>query len=49
MVARKVVPEGAHGRAPERRLYAKVKFASLGQSTKAKELIATDWPKKVGS
>jgi hypothetical protein len=30
-------------------VYSKVKFASPSQSAKAKDLVATDWPKKVGS
>jgi putative spermidine/putrescine transport system substrate-binding protein len=49
MVKRKVVPKALTAALPSAAVYAKVKFASPGQSTKAKELIATDWPKKVGS
>ena len=34
---------------PAASIYAKVKFASSGQQTKAKALIAQQWPSKVGS
>ncbi len=49
MVRRKVVPKALTAALPSAAVYAKVKFASPGQSTRAKDLIATDWPKKVGS
>lgn len=49
MVARKVVPKALISALPSAALYAKVKFASVGQLTKARATIATDWPKKVGS
>ena len=43
-------PEGRCSRHCRRRaIYNKVKFASLGQQTKAKALIASQWPSKVGS
>ena len=42
-------PEGAAERAPGASLYAKVKFASLAQQTKAKAQIAAEWPTKVGA
>jgi hypothetical protein len=34
---------------PPAATYAKAKFASLGQQTAAKNLIAEQWPAKVGS
>jgi putative spermidine/putrescine transport system substrate-binding protein len=46
---RKVIPKAMLAALPNPASYAKVKFASPGQNTKARELIATDWPKKVGS
>ena len=49
MVARKVVPKALINALPSAALYAKVKFASVGQLTKARALVATEWPKKVGS
>jgi putative spermidine/putrescine transport system substrate-binding protein len=49
LVARKVVPKAMTAQLPSAAIYAKVKFASPIQSTKAKEAISTDWPKKVGS
>ena len=49
LVARKVVPKAMLSALPSAALYAKVKFASVGQQTKARELIASEWPKKVGS
>jgi putative spermidine/putrescine transport system substrate-binding protein len=49
MVARKVVPKALLSALPSAALYAKVKFAGVGQQTKARALIATEWPKKVGS
>ena len=33
---------------PAAAIYTKVKFASLGQQTAAKNLIAQQWPTKVG-
>jgi putative spermidine/putrescine transport system substrate-binding protein len=49
MVARKVIPKNLISALPDSKLYARVKFASSGQQTKAKALIASDWPSKVGS
>jgi putative spermidine/putrescine transport system substrate-binding protein len=49
MVARKVVPKALINALPSAALYAKVKFASVGQLTRARATIATDWPKKVGA
>jgi putative spermidine/putrescine transport system substrate-binding protein len=49
LVARKVVPKSLMDALPSPDLYAKVRFASVGQLTKARETIATDWPKKVGA
>ena len=49
MVRRKVVPKALTAALPSAAVYTKVKFASPSQNTKAKELVATDWPKKVGS
>jgi putative spermidine/putrescine transport system substrate-binding protein len=48
LAARKVLPKSLLAALPSPALYAKVKFASLGQQTKAKAKIATDWPAKVG-
>jgi putative spermidine/putrescine transport system substrate-binding protein len=49
MVARKVVPKALTAALPSAAIYSKVKFATPGQSTKAKDTLAADWPKKVGS
>jgi putative spermidine/putrescine transport system substrate-binding protein len=49
MVRRKVVPKALTAALPSAAVYSKVKFASPVQSTKAKDTLATDWPKKVGS
>jgi hypothetical protein len=49
MVRRKVVPKALTAALPSAAVYSKVKFASPTQNTKAKDLVATDWPKKVGS
>jgi putative spermidine/putrescine transport system substrate-binding protein len=49
MVARKVVPKPLLDALPSAALYSKVKFASVGQLTRARALVATEWPKKVGS
>jgi putative spermidine/putrescine transport system substrate-binding protein len=48
MVARKVIPQSVLASLPAAAIYTKVKFASLGQQTKAKNLIAQQWPTKVG-
>jgi putative spermidine/putrescine transport system substrate-binding protein len=47
--ARKVVPKALLTALPSGSLYAKVKFANSVQQTKAKTLIASQWPSKVGS
>ena len=49
MVARKVVPKALIDALPNPAAYAKVKFASVGQNTKARATLSTDWPKKVGA
>jgi hypothetical protein len=48
-VRRKVVPKALTAALPSAAVYAKVKFASPGQNTRARDLVATEWPKKVGS
>ncbi|HZP72016.1 MAG TPA: extracellular solute-binding protein [Gaiellaceae bacterium] len=47
--ARKVIPKALLTALPSAAIYAKVKFANAGQQTKAKALIASEWPSKVGS
>jgi putative spermidine/putrescine transport system substrate-binding protein len=49
LATRKVIPKALLNALPAASIYAKVKFASLGQQTAAKALIATQWPSKVGS
>ena len=49
LATRKVLPKSLLNALPSPALYAKVKFASLGQQTAAKALIASQWPAKVGS
>lgn len=48
LVARKVIPKAVLASLPSSAIYTKVKFASLGQQTAAKNLIASQWPTKVG-
>ncbi|MGZ4338447.1 MAG: ABC transporter substrate-binding protein [Gaiellaceae bacterium] len=48
LVARKVIPKAVLASLPAASIYTKVKFASLGQQTTAKNLIAQQWPTKVG-
>jgi putative spermidine/putrescine transport system substrate-binding protein len=48
LVARKVIPKAVLASLPSSAIYTKVKFASLGQQTNAKNLIAQQWPTKVG-
>jgi putative spermidine/putrescine transport system substrate-binding protein len=48
LVARKVIPKAVLAALPAASIYTKVKFASLGQQSKAKALIAQTWPTKVG-
>jgi len=49
LASRKVIPASYVKALPAASIYAKVKFASSGQQTKAKETIASQWPSKVGS
>jgi putative spermidine/putrescine transport system substrate-binding protein len=49
LVARKVIPKAVLAALPSSAIYTKVKFASLGQQSRAKALIASQWPTKVGS
>ncbi len=49
LAARKVIPKALLAALPAASLYAKVKFASSGQQTAAKALIASQWPSKVGT
>jgi putative spermidine/putrescine transport system substrate-binding protein len=46
---RKVIPKALLTALPAASIYAKVQFANAGQQTKAKNLIASEWPAKVGS
>jgi putative spermidine/putrescine transport system substrate-binding protein len=48
LAQRKVLPKALLNALPSPALYAKVKFASIAQQTKAKALIAQQWPTKVG-
>jgi putative spermidine/putrescine transport system substrate-binding protein len=48
LVARKVIPKAVLASLPSAAIYTKVKFASLGQQSAAKNLIAQQWPTKVG-
>ena len=48
LVARNVIPKAVLASLPAAAIYNKVKFASLGQQAKAKALIASTWPTKVG-
>jgi len=48
LVARKVIPAAVLASLPAAAIYNKVQFASLGQQTAAKTLIAQQWPTKVG-
>jgi putative spermidine/putrescine transport system substrate-binding protein len=48
LAQRKVIPKSLTAALPSPALYAKVKFASLSQQTKAKAKIAAEWPSKVG-
>jgi hypothetical protein len=43
-----VIPKALLTALPSGALYAKVKFANSGQQSKAKALIASQWPSKVG-
>jgi putative spermidine/putrescine transport system substrate-binding protein len=46
---RKVIPASLLEALPSASLYAKVKFATNAQQTTAKNLVAKEWPSKVGS
>jgi putative spermidine/putrescine transport system substrate-binding protein len=48
LAQRKVLPKSLLNALPPASLYAKAKFASISQQTKAKALIAAQWPTKVG-
>jgi putative spermidine/putrescine transport system substrate-binding protein len=48
LVQRKVIPPSVLSKLPSSAIYNKVKFASIGQQTAAKALIAQQWPTKVG-
>jgi putative spermidine/putrescine transport system substrate-binding protein len=49
LAKRKRIPKSLLAALPAASIYAKVKFASPGQQTAAKNLIAQQWPSKVGS
>jgi putative spermidine/putrescine transport system substrate-binding protein len=49
LVKRNVIPKAVLASLPDAKIYTKVKFASLGQQSAAKALIAQQWPTKVGS
>ncbi|HZP72595.1 MAG TPA: ABC transporter substrate-binding protein [Gaiellaceae bacterium] len=49
LAKRKVIPKALLTALPSASIYAKVQFANAGQQTKAKNLIASEWPSKVGS
>ena len=48
LAKRKVIPKALLTALPSAAIYAKAKFASIGQQTKAKTLIANQWPTKLG-
>jgi putative spermidine/putrescine transport system substrate-binding protein len=49
LATRKVIPKALLAALPAASIYAKVKFASNGQQTNAKALIAQQWPAKMGA
>jgi putative spermidine/putrescine transport system substrate-binding protein len=49
LAKRNVIPKKLLSGLPSAALYAKIKFASNGQQTAAKNLIATQWPAKMGA
>ena len=49
MARRKVIPKALLTALPSASLYAGVKFAGPGAQTKAKAVVSTEWPAKVGS
>jgi putative spermidine/putrescine transport system substrate-binding protein len=48
LAQRKVLPKSLLAALPSPSLYAKVKFANLGQLSKAAAKISSEWPSKVG-
>jgi len=46
---RKAIPKSLLAALPAASIYAKIKFANSGQQSKAKALIASQWPAKMGS
>jgi putative spermidine/putrescine transport system substrate-binding protein len=49
LAKRNVIPKSMLSALPAPSLYSKVKFATAGQQTAAKALIASQWPSKVGA
>jgi putative spermidine/putrescine transport system substrate-binding protein len=49
LARRKVIPRSLLTALPAASIYSQVKFASSGQQTRAKALVAEQWPAKVGS
>jgi putative spermidine/putrescine transport system substrate-binding protein len=49
LAKRNLIPKKLLAALPSAALYSKVKFATNGQQTAAKNLIATQWPAKMGS
>jgi hypothetical protein len=49
MARRKAIPAALLKALPSAKLYESVKFAGPGAQTKAKAVVTTDWPAKVGS
>jgi putative spermidine/putrescine transport system substrate-binding protein len=49
LAGRKVIPKALLSALPSASIYAKIKFASAGQQTKAKNLVTSQWPGKVGT
>jgi putative spermidine/putrescine transport system substrate-binding protein len=49
LAKRKVIPNALLTALPPASIYAQIKFASNGQQTAAKNLIASQWPSKIGS
>jgi len=47
LAARKVIPQSLLAALPPAALYSKVQFATNGQQTAAKNLIAAQWPVKM--
>jgi putative spermidine/putrescine transport system substrate-binding protein len=49
LAKRNKIPKSLLAKLPAPKLYAQVKFASLGQITRAKAAIASQWADKVGA